>query len=478
MMFLKMKKNTTLTMLLACFLLMFAQMSLANESKEADKAHHIGKIQITAEESKEDVILLPLKTLVDVENYSAPGVPQNITDIIKDQAIIDLRGQSDLVPEPDTIFMRGFNSRSYVTAIDGMQFQKSGGYWGTHFVDYSLIPLSQIETIEIIPGPHSPLYTGQAVGGVINVKIKEPKQHKKAEINGSVATSYKSYNTFDTKINVEGGKDNFDFGIAYQNYSTDGYLKNNHAKIESFSGRFGYILPSGGHISAMGSLAWKDTGWIVRNDPSQPDYDPGYPDVIPTSTTAAQSPWREKEPQYFNIKYKQPTPIGLWDFTAYYYYDDQKNYAKEKSGRFRNGWPAGVINWHTYGIKIQDEIELFEGNTLIVGYEVAHLESDRQNKSGFNDLFIQDKWELTEALSLTLGARYENIDIYWSNWSSSKGYKDKSIQKKYIKKSYSSISPKSFLTYELDKLAAGLRDTSLSLGVSRLWSPRSGYCQV
>ncbi|MCK5163311.1 MAG: TonB-dependent receptor [Desulfobacula sp.] len=473
-----MKNNTTLTILLICFLLIFTQMSLADENRETGKIHHIGKIQITAEGSKEEVTFLPSKTIIDVENYSSPGVPQNITDFIKDRAIIDLRGQSDLVPEPDTVFMRGFESRSYVTAIDGLQFQKSGGYWGSHFVDYSLIPLSQIESIEIIPGPHSPLYPGQAVGGVINVKTKSPKPHEKSEVSGGVAASYASYNTVDTKINLGGGAKNFDFGLAFQNYSTDGYLRNNHADIKSLSGRFGYVLPSGGHISVMGSFARKDTGWIVKNDPSQPDYNPDYPEVTATSTTAAQGPWREKDPKYLNLKYQQPTSMGLWDFTAYYYYDDQKNYAHEKSGRFRDGWPAGVINWQTYGMKLQDEIELFEGNTLIVGYEGAHLESGWEDKSGFNDLFIQDKWELSEELSLTLGARYETVDIYWSNWSSSTGYKDISVKKKYIKKTYSGISPKSFLTYEMDKLAKGLRDTSLSIGVSRLWSPRSGYCQV
>jgi iron complex outermembrane receptor protein len=451
---------------------------------EAEKAYDLGKIQVSADGSKNEILHTPSGTFINVDAYKSPGVVQNIGDILKDNAIIDLRGASDLVPEPDGIYMRGFESRSFVTAIDGLQFQKSGGYWGFHFVDYALIPVSMIDTIEIIPGPHCSRFPGQAVGGVINVRTKEPKHHDTPEIGGDIAASYKSYETIDTKVNINGGTGNFDFGLAWQDYSTDGYLRNNDADISSISGRFGYRLPSDGFISAMASFARKDTGWIVKNDPSQPDYDSDYPDVSATSTTAAQSPTREKRPQYFNLKYNQPTPVGLLNLTAYYYYDDQENHGKEASGRFKNGYPAGVYDWQTYGVKIQDEISLFKGNTLTVGYEHAHLEGDGDDKSGFNDIYVEDKWELRENLNLTLGARYENIDIHWSNWTSTSWalpegkYKNPLISKKYIKKSYSHISPKSFLTYDLDALAKGLRDTSISLGVSELWSPRSGYCQV
>ena len=78
-----------------------------------------------------------------------------------------------------------------------------------------------------------------------------------------------------------------------------------------------------------------------------------------------------------------------------------------------------------------------------------------------------------------MGLRHEDINIWWSNWTTSGGghYKDPSIEKEYIKKNYDNWIPKSFLTYELDGLADVLRDTSVSAGVSRVWTPRS-VCEV
>ncbi len=382
------------------------------------------------------------------------------------------------MPEPDTVYMRGFDSQSYVTAIDGVQFQKSGGYWGSHFIDYSIIPLSMIKNIEIIPGPHSSLYSGQAQGGVINVQTKNPEKHEKTEINGSFATSFKSYETMDTKLNINGGKDNLDIGFALQNYSTDGYLRNNDTDIWSASGRFGYVLPSNGYINVMGSFGENKTGWIVKNDPTTADYDHDYPIVNETSTTVAQAPTREKKPLYINFKYHQPTSIGTWDLTAYYYYDDQKNFAHEKTGKFKGEHSALDVNWQTCGMKLQNEITLFHGNSLILGYDGAQLENEWEKMTGVNDLYLEDNWEILDWLRLKIGARYENIDIYWDNWNPTTGYKDESIPKRQIKKQYNQISPKSFLTCDLDNFAQILRDTSMSIGVSRFWSPRSGYCQV
>ncbi|MEA1968392.1 MAG: TonB-dependent receptor plug domain-containing protein [Thermodesulfobacteriota bacterium] len=473
-----MKKVKAGSLVLIFILLSLAQISFAAEKQNETQVYKLGDIQVSADVSEQKITYTPSKIDINLETYSSPGVAQNITDIIKDSAIVDLRGASDLVPEPDTVYLRGFDSQSYVTAIDGVQFQKSGGYWGFHFIDYSLIPLSMIKNIEIIPGPHSSLYSGQAQGGVINVQTKNPEKHEKTELNGSLATSFKSYETMDTKLNINGGKDNLDIGFALQDYSTDGYLRNNDADIWSVSGRFGYVLPSNGYINVMGSSGEKKTGWIVKNDPAQADYHSNYPIVKETSTTAAQSPTREKEPHYINFKYHQPTSVGTLDLTAYYYYDSQENFAHEKSGRFMGNHSALDVNWQTYGMKIQDEITLFKGNSLILGYDGARLETEWEKMVNVNDLYIQDNWEITDGLRLKLGARYENIDIYWDNWNSTTGYKDQSIEKKQIKKQYNQISPTSFLTCDLDNFAQVLRDTSISVGVSRFWSPRSGYCQV
>jgi len=254
-----MKRFRMTGILLGIMILSVSQVCMAGE-----EVRKVGEIQVTAPR-EEGVVVAPSVTTINVEEYESPIVAQNITDILKDRAIIDFRGQSDLVPEPDSVYMRGFDSRNFVTAQDGLAIEKTGGYWGGHFVDFSLIPLGQIETIEIIPGPHSALYSGKALGGVINIETKIPERHETPEADFKVTTSYRSYNTQNHSINVEGGINWFDYGLSYQKYRTNGYLRNTESDIDTVSGRLGFILPSDGYISLSASYTDKETGQPVAN---------------------------------------------------------------------------------------------------------------------------------------------------------------------------------------------------------------------
>jgi len=75
-----------------------------------------------------------------MEDYNIAGQPTNILDILKDRASIDFRGQSDLVPADDSIQMRGFDTRQFLTSVDGLVIQKTGGFWGDHNIDFGIIP--------------------------------------------------------------------------------------------------------------------------------------------------------------------------------------------------------------------------------------------------------------------------------------------------------------------------------------------------
>ncbi|MDY6844543.1 MAG: TonB-dependent receptor, partial [Thermodesulfobacteriota bacterium] len=88
--------------------------------------------------------------------------------------------------------------------------------------------------------------------------------------------------------------------------------------------------------------------------------------------------------------------------------------------------------------------------------------------------YIQHKWTIIPRLNIIGGLRYEAVNIWVNNWTSTGGYKITSIEKKYIKRDWNQVVPKSFLTYGLDDLSDVLRDTSLSLGVSNIWhAPQS-----
>jgi iron complex outermembrane receptor protein len=141
-----------------------------SSDKSSDNAFVMDEIRVTAQNVK----LSPNKTEVFLDDYNIAGQPTNVLDILKDRAIIDFRGQSDLVPESDSIQMRGFDTRQFLVSVDGLVIQKTGGWWGDHYVDFAMIPLSLVDSIEILSGPHSALYDGKSFGGVLNLKTREP----------------------------------------------------------------------------------------------------------------------------------------------------------------------------------------------------------------------------------------------------------------------------------------------------------------
>lgn len=466
-----MKKFRMITILLGILVFGIPQLCIGVEEKEAGKEEEnvlkVGEIQVTAPREKEGIVVAPSFTTINVEEYKMPGTPQNIVDILRDRAIIDFRGSSDLVQTNDNVYMRGFDSRNFVTATDGLTVEKVGGYKGGHFIDYSVIPFDQIESIEIIPGPHSALYSGRSLGGVLNIKTKTPKRHDTLKPDVKISTSYKSYNTRNHSINVEGGIRSFDYGLSYQDYHTDGYLRNNDADIDTVSGRFGYILSSDGYISLSASYQKASRGRTVVNDPDSKKYkkyyDPDYP-ITEKGSNPSENPRREKEPYSFRLNVKQPTSMGVWTLGAYYNHEDQKYpYANEDKSRY-------ITEWNSYGGNIQNEIELFEDHLVTVGFDYVQLRYrwDKIDESYAG--FIQDRWNIIPRLTLTAGLRYEDINIYWRNSYSW-------IEEEYIQRDYHQLVPKSFLTYELDDLSDALRDTSISAGVSRIWTPKS-YCQI
>jgi len=437
-------------------------------------------------------VVTPSTTIINVEEYKTPGTPQNITDILKDRAIIDFRGQSDLVPSNDTIQMRGFGGKRFITAINGLTIEKSGFGYSNYAVDYALLSLGQIDEIEIIPGPHSALYPGQSIGGVLNIITKPPKRYTTLKPDFKVTTSYGAYNTQNHSADVDGGVDSFDYGFGFQNYHTDGYLRHNETDINTFYGRIGWIFPSDGYITLSGSYTDQEREIAVTNDPSGSDYDSDYPSVTVDRYDSWQEPTRDKEGYSFRLNCEQPTSIGLWSLGAYYNRENHDQFnleyinSKDPTKGVKRGFHARDVVWDQVGGKIQDEIEFSKNHISTVGFDMVVAHSERLNVSRHKRLdrkagYLQHNWTIIPRLNLRGGLRYEDVNTWIHNRKTDRttgeviGYYNNAKKQDYIDRHFSEFMPKSFLTYGLDDVSEMLRDTSLSVGVSKIWhAPTSG----
>ncbi|SLM31899.1 conserved hypothetical protein [Desulfamplus magnetovallimortis] len=429
------------------------------------------------------VELSPLKTEVFMEDYNMATHTTNILDILKDRAIIDFRAQSDLVPEDDVIQMRGFDTRQFITSVDGLVIQKTGGFWGGHYVDFGTIPYSIVESIEIISGPHSALFDGKGFGGVINFKTKTPKYYDEATLDGSLSASLRSYNTNNQMLEASGGVKKINMGFSYERYHTDGYLRNNTADIDNLSGRVSFQLPNDGYMRLMGTYSDISREIPTTNDPERDDFDSSYP-IVKTEDVSSrwQNPEDHSKRDYgghtVRFDLNQPSKIGKFSLGAYYTDEDQEY--------FRDGFDYSryTTNYVSYGGIIKHEMDLFDSHTITTGLDTANLYTKyTQEIVDTSALFIQDKWDIMEFLTLTAGLRYEDTSIWWNNWWSPSAtypdgaYKDPSHPEEQVKKDYNQVVPKSLLTWQMEQLSPAFKGMSLSLGVSKIWSPRS-YCEV
>ena len=434
-----------------------------------EEVRKIGEIQVMAPREDIGVVLAPEATVIDMETYETPGVPQNIGDILKDRAMVDFRGESSLVPDDDTIFLKGFEASRFTTAIDTLTVQKTGGRKSSHIVDYALLPTFLIDKIEILPGPHSALYPGKSIGGVLNLITKRPEKYPSLKPEAHVLASYASYETQHDNMIVRGGVDSVIYDLAYDKYHTDGYLRNNEADIDTWYARLGYILPSDGFVTLSVSYTDADRQIPVNNIPGTAQYDSSYPDAENSflNFEASQEPTWDKEAYSYRLNVEQLTPIGLWTIGGY---DSKENRQRNYWDIDRTVYTEGETIWWQKGGRIQDKIRFSDNNITTLGYDIAKLydngyDSKKTERVRVQGLYAQHEWTIIPSLSLTAGLRYEDVQI----WVTNSGVNSNAFYPPLVERDWDQLAPKSFLTYKLDGLADGLRDTSLSLGVSKIW---------
>jgi iron complex outermembrane receptor protein len=439
-------------------------------SKEPDKkAVNMGQVVVTAKEEKAEVLVTPVQTTIDIGSYKAIDMPLNIGDYLKDLILFDYRGESSLIPSSDTFHMRSFDSMHFVVAIDGLDMRKVGGRMNTHQVDYAYLPTFLIEKIEVLPGPHSALFPAKAIGGVVNMVTRKPRLHESEVPDMQFSGSYSSYNSQNYNIAAQGSVGQFAYDFGYQYYNTLGYLRNSESTLNTWVGRVAYVIPSGGHLSLSAGYSDQKRKLIVNNDPADPktNYDEDYPVVTSGSSrfNASQEPSWDGMGFNFRLNYEQPLAIGDFSVVAYHS-EERKNIVSYRDGAISD---TSVI-WINDGAKVQDKISWSPSHTTTIEVDgewcsTGEADTSQEMRLAFWGTGMQHDWVIIPDLTLTLGLRYEGFRIRVNNSGRFKitGRDD------YIVRDFGGLLPKSFLTYKLDSLAEILRDTSISLGVSRIW---------
>ncbi len=463
------------------------------DSAGAQKDIELKKITVHGEK-----IEVPGSETIDVDSLQIPGSPQNIMDLLKNQAILDYQGKSSLLPDDDTFYMRGFSANRFVTAIDGLALIKTGGRKSSHIVDFALLPAWMIESVEIIPGPHSPFYPGKTIGGVVNLKTRRLKKYVTLVPSGEISAGYGSYNTQNYDAVLNGGVKCFNYDIGYQRYSSDGYLRNSEAVIDTLYGRIGYLFSNDSLVAFSSSVSRADRQIPVNNNnsptifgskPAIADPNAGYDDDYPEISTSEFNDWQnptwDKVADSYRVYADVPDLFGDWIATGYFSrenrdrsYDEYKNYNDPSEGTRDGSWNT---KWQQMGARIEDSIVISRNNKTTLAVDTEQLydgygycatwtdANDMKHRVGITGAAAEHLWKIAGSLTLQAGLRYEDVKIWVSNFSTSNGYLYIAGEDKWIERHWNGLMPKSFLTWNMDAVSDWLRRVSLSAGLSRIW---------
>lgn len=203
----------------------------------------------------EDIARLNAHTLAEVLN-TIPGIQIDQVQTPGSWASFNIHG--------------AYDAQSHILVlIDGVQ----QGNLIQGMLDVGLIPVQQIDRIEIIKGAASAAW-GQALGGVVNIITKSPDRER--NIGGIASASFGERATTDLTGEVSGTINRFGYYLSGGTLHSSGLLPNNGINNNTGYGKFTYDLPEKGTLAFglnyQNSHRGLDENNLVHDDHDQEKY--------------------------------------------------------------------------------------------------------------------------------------------------------------------------------------------------------------
>lgn len=276
-----------------------------------------------------------------------------------------------------------------VVLIDGVKVNSAG----QKFSPSMLRDMKNIERIEVLKGSASVLYGADAKGGVINIITK------KIDTNHTTfGVSAGSYNKQQYNFSTEGYENGFSYRISAQK-DKSGDFKDGH----------GTTVPN--KLDAN-SISIKLAQELSDKHELGFTYDQYQAD------TKSRALWETymHDGKIDNYNWKITLQSDFDDKTSNFFAFSNNMYDTDVENEAVN-WSTGILELSNYLTKVktlrvsdQFTTELSEQHRLTAGFEYTRDEVTAPQTADFYNraVFLQNEWNLTDALKLTTGFRYDN----------------------------------------------------------------------
>lgn len=231
-------------------------LALAMAASYAHAEPTAGTVLVTATRSPQALAdVISDSVTISAEQIAESGAG-SIVDLLQRQRGIEIARNGGSGTNA-TVFIRGANSNQNLVLVDGVRIGSST----TGAANWSAIPLTAIDHIEIVYGPLSSLYGADAIGGVIQIFTKKGK-------GAPAFTAFAGYGTDNTReadvslSGATGGEHSISYAISAGKEKSDGFSSTRPGSSsynadkdgydrENAAGQFSLRLAEGHEVGAL-----------------------------------------------------------------------------------------------------------------------------------------------------------------------------------------------------------------------------------
>ncbi|OWS71040.1 TonB-dependent receptor [Polynucleobacter campilacus] len=182
-----------------------------------DYNQKLSDVVVSATRSGTPLDEIPLNTTILTKEVLEIAPDQTIDQVLKNVPGVILNDTPYYQKDPtgQSINVRGLGNARTLVLIDGLP--ANDAFYGT--VQWNLVPMSAIDSVEFIRGGVSSLWGNYGMGGVINIKTKTPSNSQQ-EVSGSIG-SFGTGNVAASKDLIASDALQLRFSADY--FATDGY---------------------------------------------------------------------------------------------------------------------------------------------------------------------------------------------------------------------------------------------------------------
>jgi len=311
-----------------------------------------------------------------------------------------------------SFLFRGANSEHTLVLIDGVEVNDPVS--PSRSYDFSHLLLTDVDRIELVEGPQSPLYGSDAMAGIINIVTKKGGQRR-----FSLLSEAGSFATQKLSLAASGQKEGLSYGLAAAWFSTKGISaasssypgnkeKDGYTNI-SFSGRFGWQLRPQKEIN----LAFR----YLRSKTDLDNFGGPYGDD-PNSRQNFRSAFFHLSYHSFQLNQIWEQKLSLAAVTnkrENHNDEDELHPGEKEQGRFHSlffklDWQHNFYLQKRHTLTCGLEMEREEGESEYLwssawGEDRSLLPRQRANSVG---IYLQEHFKLGSALFTTAGLRLDH----------------------------------------------------------------------